>query len=155
MAIRSIRDTLAAHPAFRDFDDDALDLIAGCGANARFAAGQMILNEGEAAGSVFILRGGDAAIELATPGRGPITVETAHAGDVLDWSWLVPPYRALSDARAVTDVAALRLDAACIRGKCDAAPALGYQMFKLWMPHLARRLRAQHLQLLDLYGADA
>lgn len=155
MAMRSIRDMLATHPAFRDFDADALDLIAGCGANARFAAGEMILREGEEAASVFILRRGHAAVELAMPGRGPVTVETAHEGDVLDWSWLVPPYRVMSDARAQTDVAALRLDAACIRGKCDAAPALGYQMFKLWMPHLARRLRVQHLQLLDLYGADA
>jgi CRP-like cAMP-binding protein len=84
-----------------------------------------------------------------------LTVETVHPGDVLDWSWLVPPYRTMSDARAVTDVAALRLDAACVRRKCDEAPALGYQMFKLWMPHLARRLRVQHMQLLDLYKTDA
>ncbi|MGI1661478.1 cyclic nucleotide-binding domain-containing protein [Palleronia sp. KMU-117] len=155
MAIHTIRDLLAGHPAFRDFDDEALDLIAGCGTNVHFTAGRPIFREGDPADKVFILRHGDAAIEIAAPGAGPIVVESLHPGDVVDWSWLVPPRRAMSDARAVTDVSAISLDASCVLRKCDEHPGLGYQMFKLWLPHLAQRVRAQRLQLLDLYGPDA
>lgn len=155
MLIHKIRDLLAEHPAFRDFDAEALDLIAGCGSNARFPAGTLIFREGDPADKVHILRRGDAAIEIAAPGKGGMTVESLHEGDVIDWSWLVPPHRAMSDARAVTDVSVIGLDAACVLGKCDENPRLGYQMFKLWLPHLAERVRAQRLQLLDLYGSDA
>lgn len=155
MAIHSIRELLSEHPAFRDFDSDALDLIAGCGSNVQFPAGQLIFREGDPADRIFILRRGDAAIEITEPGKGPTIVESLHPGDLVDWSWLVPPHRAMSDARAVTDVGAIGLDAACVLRKCDEHPNLGYQMFKLWLPHLARRVRAQRLQLLDLYGTDA
>lgn len=155
MVIHSIRDLLSGHPAFRDFDDEALDLIAGCGRNAIFPAGRLIFREGDPADTVYILRRGDVAIEVAAPGKGALIVESLHEGDVVDWSWLVPPRRAMSDARAVTDVGAIGLDATCVLKKCDEHPSLGYQMFKLWLPHLARRVRAQRLQLLDLYGADA
>lgn len=155
MTMRSIRDLVSEHPAFRDFDAEALDLISGCGANAHFAAGQMIFREGDPAEKVYILRRGEAAIEVAAPGKAATIVESLHPGDVVDWSWLVPPQRTMSDARAISDVSAIALDAACVLRKCDEHPSLGYQMFKLWLPHLARRVRAQRLQLLDIYGAGA
>ncbi|MGD9295138.1 MAG: cyclic nucleotide-binding domain-containing protein [Roseobacter sp.] len=155
MVIHTIRDLLSRHPAFRDFDDPALDLISGCGTNAHFPAGQLIFREGDAADKVYIIRHGDAVIEIPAPGKGGLTLESLHEGDVLDWSWLAPPQRTMSDARAVTDVSAISLDAACVLSKCEEHPQLGYQMFKLWLPHLAQRLHAQRLQLLDLYGDDA
>jgi hypothetical protein len=65
---------------------------------------------------------------------------------------MVPPYRHMSDARAVSEIRAVSLDAICMRGKCDGNPILGYQMFKHLLPHMALRVRALRMQLLDLYG---
>ena len=155
MQIKTVKDMLQAHPVFRGFDDDSLTLIAGCGRNERYKAGSFIFREGDDADKVYMLRGGDVAIEMSAPGKGALIVETLHAGEILGWSWLIPPYRHMSDARAVTDVSAVSLDAQCVRGKCDDEPMLGYQMFQEWIPHLASRVRAQRLQLLDLYGSNA
>ncbi|WP_289154777.1 cyclic nucleotide-binding domain-containing protein [uncultured Salipiger sp.] len=155
MAHQTIRDILADHPAFLGFEGAALDLIADCGLNMRYRAGDLLFREGDAAETVLILRHGDAAIELAAPGRGTLRVESLHPGDIVDWSWLLPPCRAMSDARAVTDVAAIALDARCVLDKCDEHTELGYRLFRLWLPHLARRVRMQRLQLLDLYGSHA
>ncbi len=44
------------------------------------------------------------------------------------------------------------LDAACLRGKCDDDPALGYEMYKRFAGLVRDRLQATRLQLLDLYG---
>jgi CRP/FNR family cyclic AMP-dependent transcriptional regulator len=49
---------------------------------------------------------------------------------VLGWSWLFPPYRWSFDARAVQDVRAIRVDGACLRGKCDEDPAMGYALMQ-------------------------
>ena len=46
--------------------------------------------------------GGDVALEIVVPGRGPHVVETLHTGEVLGWSWLFPPYRWTFDAQALT-----------------------------------------------------
>jgi CRP-like cAMP-binding protein len=155
MTLRTVRDLLAEAPAFRGFDPAALDELAGCARNETFAPGDLIFRENERVERVWILRRGDVGLEIAVPGRDPVTVETLHPGDVLGWAWLTPESRAMSDARALSEVGAVGLDAACVRAKCDADPVVGYQMFKHWLPHLAARVRAQRLQLLDLYGRDA
>lgn len=155
MTVRGMHALLAEHPLFRDFDAEALARLAECARNERHRPGETIFREGESAERVYILRRGDVALEMAAPGRAPLVVETLHAGDVLGWGWLVPPYRAMADARAQTEVGLVGLDAACVRRKCDESPAIGYQMFKAWLPHLSARMRAQRLALLDLYGRDA
>ena len=92
------------------------------------------------------------AIEIAAPQRDALIVETAHDGDFVAWSWIVPPYRARSDARATSEVSAISLDAVCMRKKCEDNPVLGYQMFKTFVPVVAHRLHSLRMQLLDLYG---
>ena len=92
------------------------------------------------------------ALETTVPGRGAVVVETLHDGDVLGWSWLVPPYRTAFDARALGTTARDRLDGACLRGKCEADPALGYDLLKLLAAVFAERLQDTRLRLLDLYG---
>jgi CRP-like cAMP-binding protein len=146
---------LAAHPILAAFDPAALADLAACARLDSWAAGDMIFREGAAADGLWLIRRGSIAVEIAVPGRAPLVVETLHPGDVLGWSWLVPPHRFMADARARTEAGGLRLDAACLRGKCDAQPAIGYRLLKSWLPHLTERMRAQRLQMLDLYGADA
>lgn len=152
MRIHGIEKILAEHPLFRAFDRETLELLAGCARNERFHAGERIFAEGDSANKVFLLREGDVAVEIATSERPPIVVETLHAGDVLGWSWMVPPYRHMSDARAVSEVRAVSLGATCTRQKCDENPVLGYRMFQHLLPHMAARTRVLRLQLLDMYG---
>ncbi|MEX5728770.1 CRP/FNR family cyclic AMP-dependent transcriptional regulator [Rhodovulum iodosum] len=153
MTLRTIRELLAEHPLFARFDGATLDELAGCARTEQFDSGALVLREGETADKVFLLRAGDVAVEMATPGQPPMIMETLHPGDLLGVSWLVAPYRHMADARALSNVRALSLDAACLREKCDAIPAVGYAFFRAWAPHVAQRMRAQRMRLLDLYGS--
>jgi hypothetical protein len=47
---------------------------------------------------------------------------------------------------------AIGIDAACLRGKCEADHDLGYEMMKRFLPILVQRLHATRLQILDVYG---
>ena len=82
----------------------------------------------------------------------PIVFETLQDGDIVGASWLVPPYRWMFDARAVGLTRAIGMDAACLRGKCEADHHLGYEMMKRFLPILVGRLHATRLQILDVYG---
>ncbi|MFC2967892.1 cyclic nucleotide-binding domain-containing protein [Acidimangrovimonas pyrenivorans] len=152
MEVKGFEEILADHPVFRDFDADILLLLAGCCMNEHFKPGEVIYGEGDGADKVYILRHGDVAIEVGAPGRGQIIVETLHAGDILGWSWIVPPYRHRSEAHATSEVRAVSIDAACLRRKCDDNPVLGYRIFQHWLPHMAQRVQVLRMQLLDLYG---
>ena len=152
MKIRGFEEVLAEHPVFRDFDAATIELLAGCARNEHFRAGETIYSEGDDADKVYLIREGDVAVQISTPQHEPLIVETLRAGDVLGWSWMVPPYMHMSDARALNDVRAISLDALCMRGKAERNATLGYQMFRHFVPHMATRFRALRMQLLDVYG---
>jgi CRP/FNR family transcriptional regulator, cyclic AMP receptor protein len=152
MNVREIRDLLAVEPFFADLDADYLDLVAGCGTNVRFDAGTMIFREGEPADTFYVLRQGKVALEIHVPERGALVIETLGPGELLGWSWLFPPYRWHFDARAIAATAAVALDGACLRGKCDDDTRLGYLLMRRFAEVSQERLQATRLQLLDVYG---
>lgn len=140
------------HPFFAGLDASTLALIEGCASNLVVPAGEFVYREGEPADHFYLIRFGRVALEVFVPGRPPIVVDTLQAGDLLGWSWLVPPYRHHFDARAIELARLLRLDAACLRGKMEQDPALGYTLHKRFAPVVAARLAAARRQLIDLYG---
>ena len=143
---------LAGHAFFRGLAPDDLRFVAGCGSNVRFEAGTYLFHEGDASDRFYLIRHGRVAVEIASPGRGRLTIATVGPGEVLGWSWLVPPHQKQSDARALELVRATAFDGACIRAKCEADPRLGYELLKRFAQIIGQRLQATRLQLLDVYG---
>jgi CRP/FNR family transcriptional regulator, cyclic AMP receptor protein len=148
-----LEEIILKHPFFAELDAAHAALISGCATNVRFDAGQYIFREGEPADRFFLIRHGRAALQLAAPGHGEIAIATLSEGEIAGVSWLVAPYRYSFDAQALDLVRAISLDAACLRGKCDADHDFGYAMMKRFVPVLVQRLQATRLQALDVYGA--
>jgi CRP-like cAMP-binding protein len=146
---------LAEHPFLKGLEEQHLQLIVGCASNTRFDAGSFICREGEEANSFYILRQGRVALELNAVQRGTITIDTLGDGDVLGWSWLIPPYQWRFDAKAVDLTRAIALDGKCLRKKCEEDHHLGYALLKRFSEVLGQRLDATRIQLLDLYGNPA
>ena len=137
---------------FAGLDAVYAEQLAGCSQNVGFEAGDTLFREGEPADTFYVLRRGRVALELYVPGRGALTIETIDPGQVVGWSWLFPPHVWHFDARAVAAVRAVAVDGACIRGKCEEDPALGYQLMQRFSAVLLERLNATRLRLADLYG---
>jgi CRP/FNR family transcriptional regulator, cyclic AMP receptor protein len=143
---------LAEHPFFKGLKPEHLATVAGCASNVRFDAGAMIAREGDEATQFFVIRHGIVAIESYVPQAGAVVIQTVSAGDILGWSWLLPPYHWQFSARAQELVRAIALDGTCLRGKCEADHGLGYELLKRFAEIVAQRLSATRVQLLDLYG---
>jgi CRP-like cAMP-binding protein len=151
--IEGLERILRDHRFFAGLDEAFLRLVVGCAKNVRFEEGQYLFREGGPADQFFLIRHGRVALELSAPGRGTVTFQTIGEGEILGVSWLIPPYRWTYDARAVELTRAIGIDAACLRGKCEADHDLGYEMMKRFMPVLIERLQATRLQILDVYGS--
>ncbi len=153
--METLRAILAQQPFFKDLAEHHLDLLTGCASNVRFQPGDFIFREGEEANHFYLLRGGKVSIEIFAPQRGPITIETLGEGDILGWSWLIPPYTWRFDAKALNVTRALALDAVCLRSKCEQDHELGYELFKRFAHVIEQRLQATRLQLLDVYDVQS
>jgi CRP-like cAMP-binding protein len=149
--MRTIAEGLTDHPFFEGLPPDSIDLVAGCALNVRFHPGQYLFHEGKAADTFYVVRHGRVALEMRTP-TGAAVLDTVDAGEVLGWSWLVPPYRWNFDGRAVDDVRAVRFDGACLRDKCADDPELGYAFLQRVVGVMSARLHSARFRLLDLYG---
>lgn len=153
--METLENTLAEHPFFHGLEPRYLQLAVGCASNVRFDAGEFILREGEEANHFFLIRHGKVALEVFAPNRGSIAIQTLDEGDILGWSWLIPPYQWRFDARAVELTRAIALDGKCLRAKCEEDHDLGYELLKRFAAILGQRLDATRFQLLDLYGVNA
>ena len=155
MAIEGLEKIVGGHALFAGLGDEFLSLVSGCAKNVRFSANEYLFHEGEDANEIFLVREGSVGLEISAPGHGHMTFQTAGPDSVIGLSWLVPPYRRTYDAHAHSDVRAISIDATCLRNKCEADPALGYEVMKRFMPTIVERLHNTRLQMLDVYGKRA
>ncbi|MEQ6902093.1 cyclic nucleotide-binding domain-containing protein [Nocardioides sp. YIM 152588] len=152
--MRTIAELLPEHPFFEGLDEQWIDLMTGCASNTHLSPGAWVFREGEPADTFYVVRRGCVAIETPTP-TGPLVIQTAHEGDVVGWSWLVPPYRWTFDARATEETSLIAFDGACLRGKCEGDPALGYALMQRVVQVMSDRLHSARMRMLDLYGAPS
>lgn len=150
--IEPMKARLAKHPFVAGLDPYNLEFLAGCASNARFYEGELLCREGEEADATYLIRSGRVSLEIQSPGRAPVTVQTLGPGDALGWSWMYAPYRWHFDARAIEAVSAIRLDGKCLRAKCEGDPAFGFEIARRFLRLVQRRLEATRMQVLDVYG---
>jgi CRP-like cAMP-binding protein len=143
---------LGQHPFFKDLSPENMKLVTGCAANVRFEPDQYVFHEGDEANQFYLIREGRIALQLFAPDRGHMTLETLGEGDVLGWSWLIPPYYYVFDAKVLELTRAIALDGKCLRRKCEDDHHLGFELLKRFSSILENRLATTRLQLLDLYG---
>ena len=152
MSVQGLDVVLKDHPFLEGLDPAYVKLLAGCAKNERCAAGEYLWREGEAADNFYLIREGQVALEIYVPQRGSLRVDTVGEGEVLGWSWMLKPYKWHFDARAVTDLRVLEIDARCIRKKAEDDKAFGYEFLMRFSRLMQERLEATRLRVLDLYA---
>lgn len=152
--MESLERILREHDFFSGLEPSYLHLVTGCASNTRFERGAYLFREGQEANRFYLVRQGRVALEICPPNRPPLIVETLEGGDILGWSWLVPPHFWRLDARAVEPVRAIALDGACLRQKCEQNHDLGYELLKRFAHIIERRVQAMRMQLVDVYAVS-
>jgi CRP/FNR family transcriptional regulator, cyclic AMP receptor protein len=150
--MESLERIIAAHRFFAGLESYYVGLLVGCASNVRFEPGTYIFKEGGEANEFYLIRAGKVALEVFAPQRRPIIVRTMGEGDVLGWSWLLPPYQWRFHARAVETTRAFSLDGKCLRGKCEQNHDLGYELLKRFAHVIEEQVVAAHYQLVDVYS---
>lgn len=152
--IHSIQPLLEAHDFFRSFPQDFIEYLVSCAKNVAVEQSDFLMREGQPATRFYLIRRGSVRLQIHGAQRGPLTIQTAAPGDLIGWSWLIPPHVTRFSAQALERVVALEFDGVCVKKKCDDNPALGYTVVLKVASVLAQRLSAARIQLLDVYGSE-
>jgi len=127
--------------------------VAGLARPIEYSAGAQLFEDGASADGVWLIRAGLVSLASSVPGRGLVEIQTLGPGDILGWSWLVPPHHWHYTAIAKTEVQAYELDAVRLRTLAAEDPVLGYPLALGLLESLLLRLQASRSRLLDLYGS--
>ncbi len=152
MQKETLEPILSKHPFLKGLQNAHLKTVVGCASNRRYDPGQFLFRQGADANEFYIIRSGKVAVQVYSPEAGPITVQTLGEGDILGWSWLIPPYQNRFDAKAVEMSQVIALDGKCLRGKCEANHELGYELLRRFSVIMSQRLEAARFQLLNIYN---
>jgi CRP/FNR family transcriptional regulator, cyclic AMP receptor protein len=142
MSDPAIRTYLGQHAFFRGLTESQLDLLASCATSMRFNPQSRVFKYDTDADKFYLLREGKVGVEIPAISGEPLRIQTVGNGGVLGWSWLIPPYRWLFDARALATSDIIVMDGARLRDECEKDNALGYQLMKRFAVLMAERLNA-------------
>jgi CRP-like cAMP-binding protein len=141
--------TLAQHPFLAGMERRYLRQLASLASNKSFKALQMIFHEGNPASEFYLIGKGKVAIETALVGCDAIPIQTLGAGEVVGWSWLLPPYEWHYSARALEPTQVIALDGVALRSRCEEDHDLGYEIMKRFALVIVQRLAATRARFLS------
>lgn len=138
---------LKTSPFFRGFKRAHLDILAGHAKWVRFREDQVAFKAEEKAAGFYLIKTGSMAVELPVCGGRTFAVQELLAGDVLGWSWLIPPYRWHLGGRATEPVEAIFFDGRAVRQELFRDAGLGFEIYRRFAVIMSRRLEGTFLKL--------
>jgi CRP-like cAMP-binding protein len=121
---------LKEHPVFQRLSEVYLHQIAEHMRVIRLDAGVTLFQEDESAQHFYIVMEGTVDLYSDLDGDNEQWVQMIDVGEVIGWSWLVPPYRWAFSAKTRDGALLMEFDADAIRELCDRDPAFGYGTMK-------------------------
>lgn len=120
-----------------------------------FEENEVIAKPGDMADEFYLILRGQVALILETPPYKEFIFQTLGENEILGLACLIPPYRWTISVKATQAAEAIAIHGACIRGKFEQDPALGYKLMRHLVQVLVAREEAARLHLLDVYGAKS
>ena len=140
---------IASHPFLKDLDPHQRRLLADCAMEKTFETDELIFPEGDPANRFYLILEGKVVLESYVQERGRVEIQTIEAGDVLGWSWLMPPYYWQFDARAIEPTKAVFFYGTPLREEAENDHEFGYQLYKRIAAIMLKRLQATRRRLLE------
>ncbi|MFC4054052.1 Crp/Fnr family transcriptional regulator [Actinomadura syzygii] len=146
---------LAREPFLSGMRSTDLARLAKAARHVAIPAGRRVFGQSDPAERFWLVKDGTVSVDLDTPGRGAVVIETYGPGSVLGWSWLFRPYEWRFGGVAGTPVRAIEFDGRLVRTLCAVDPAMGYELTRRFAELVVRRLEATQARLLELSAAGA
>lgn len=120
----------AAHPFLRALFPEHRAIVIQGADEQQFGAGEILFREGQPANRLYLIEEGEVALQTYVPGKGDVAMATIPAGQLLGWSWLVPPYVWHFQAQAVKPTRAVVLNGGHLLVASEQNHFLGYELMQ-------------------------
>jgi CRP-like cAMP-binding protein len=140
---------LTEHRFFAGLPADTLGFLACCARERELTEGEILIRHGDRADAFYVVRTGRIAREVPAIQGPPFVMESLGAGDVLGWSWLIPPYQWSFQARADAATLVLQFDGPKVLERCESEAKFGYALLKRFSALMSERLVSTRRKMVD------
>jgi len=140
---------LADNPFFHGLREDHLLFLARCARHHSVPRNGLLFREDDPAGAFYLIQDGRVTIEVPAVEGPAMDVQTLSNGEVLGWSWLIPPYQWNFQGRAETRTDVIAFDGALIRARCETDHDFGYLLVWDFAELMSQRLDAARQKLMN------
>lgn len=140
---------LMQHEFFRDLAPEVVEFIAANGRITNLDTDEILFEHAQPAERFYLIQ--DGRITVGVPAiEGPsLEVQTLGPGEVLGWSWLIPPYRWNFRGRVIEAAEVVEFNGKAILDRCESDPAFGYPLMKRFAALMSERLEAARRKMMD------
>ena len=149
MTRQSIDDYLSSHPFFSVLDKPSKKFLANSAQALRIEQGEVLFRHGGSADKFYVLQSGEISVQVPALIGPALEIQKITAGQILGWSWLIPPYRWNFQALALENSELLEFDGSIILAHCEEDPAFGYALTKLFAALMSERLDKARQRMMD------
>jgi CRP-like cAMP-binding protein len=147
-----LEEYLSTQAFFSGLSPEFIGFLARCASERQIEPGQVLFRQGERAHYFYLIRNGSIAIEIPAITGPTLTVQSLGAGQILGWSWLIPPYKWNFQARAEAPTTLLAFDGDAVLARCEEEPTFGYALLKRFASLMGERLEVARWSMMDQWN---
>jgi CRP-like cAMP-binding protein len=132
---------------FASVPDEMLIALANSSSLRLFKAGERLLEEGDVARHLMIVKSGQVDIIYQLGDNRQVLAESAISGDMIAWSAVLAPYKLTASAVGSKDGELIQIEGTQLREMCDTDVSLGYQLMTAIAKGLRDRLTGLRVQI--------
>jgi CRP-like cAMP-binding protein len=149
MSNSSIVDMFTQHEFLRGLSERHKMILASGARPFTAKPEQVLAREGEHAHAFFLIRSGHVALESTLPGGDSLLIQNVGPGEIVGWSWLVPPHLWQFRCRTIDAVEGISFNADWLRDLCERDESVGYHLLKQLVTVIAQRLASTRRHLVE------
>jgi len=146
---KTIVQYLSGLALFAGLEQAYLQFLADCARQRSLGRDDVLFKYGTPADQFFLVVRGAISVEVPAIQGPPVGLQSPGPGEVLGWSWLIPPYRWNFQARAVEPSEVIEFDGKAVLERCERDPAFGYEILKRFSALMSERLEFARRKMMD------
>jgi CRP-like cAMP-binding protein len=128
--------------------------VRGLGHNETFEANAVICSQGAEARKLYLIEGGQVAVQYEPPGGACIPITVISSGGAFGWSALVRPYLLTATVVALSRTRVLVIERDALLAAMRTDPEMGMAVMEDVAIIAASRLRSLELDMIGLIQAN-
>lgn len=143
---------LQTHTILSALQPGYLDRLVAHATEIRLQKDDLLFRQGEPAEQFYVMKAGKMMVGVPAINGPALEVQELGVDDVIGWSWLIAPYKWTFEAKAQEDTTLIAFDGKAILAECEADPAMGFALMKIFASLMSSRLHASRMRMMQSWA---